>query len=187
MNTATVKRPGGRSAQVQADVRAALEALVAEQGREKVTVPAVAERAGVSASSIYRRWGDLSGLLTETATHRLDPDRPLPDTGDLQKDLTAWAKEFLLHVSRPSSTSLLKAAAGLPAGEDTTCLRNRKAEADVLVKRARARGEVTPDTQDVIDHVVAPIVFRLLFGGDAVPVGLAKRLVDRVFVGPPFK
>ena len=57
----------------------------------------------------------------------------------------------------------------------------------MLVKRARARGEVTPDTQDVIDHVVAPIVFRLLFGGDAVPVGLAKRLVDRVFVGPPFK
>ena len=107
MKTVQVKRPGGRSAQVQQVVRAALEELVAEQGRERVTVPAVAERAGVSASSIYRRWGDLSGLLTETATHRLDPDRPLPDTGDLQKDLTAWAKEFLLHVSRPSSTSLL--------------------------------------------------------------------------------
>ncbi len=70
------KRPGGRSAQVQALVRTALEELVAEQGRERVTVPAVAERAGVSASSIYRRWGDLQGLLAETATHRLDPRPP---------------------------------------------------------------------------------------------------------------
>jgi hypothetical protein len=53
--SSSAKRPGGRSAQVQAQVRAALEELVAEQGRERVTVPAVAERAGVSASSIYRR------------------------------------------------------------------------------------------------------------------------------------
>src|SRR5215217_7972937 len=88
-----LKRPGGRSALVQAQVRTALEQLVAEQGREQVTVPAVAERAGVSASSIYRRWGDISGLLSETATRRLDPNRPLPNTGSLRQDLVAWAQE----------------------------------------------------------------------------------------------
>lgn len=176
------KRPGGRSAQVQTLVRTALEELVAEQGRERVTVPAVAERAGVSASSIYRRWGDLSGLLAETATHRLDPNRPLPDTGALREDLTAWAEELITHLARPCNTSLLKAAAALANGDsDTDCLRNRRKEALTLVEQARARGEHAPEAQQVIDHLIAPIVFRLVFGGDPVKPELAARLVDELF------
>jgi AcrR family transcriptional regulator len=183
MNTVQLKRPGGRSAQVQTLVRTALEELVAEQGRERVTVPAVAERAGVSASSIYRRWGDLSGLLAETASRRLDPNRPLPDTGDLRQDLTGWAGELITHLSLPCNTSLLKAAAALAVNgnDDTDCLRNRKAEAQVLVDRARQRGESTPDTQQLIDHVVAPIVFRVIFGGNTVEPTLAATLVDEAF------
>ncbi|MES2531922.1 MAG: TetR/AcrR family transcriptional regulator [Pseudomonadota bacterium] len=185
MKTVQIKRPGGRSAQVQAVVRTALEELVAEHGRERVTVPAVAERAGVSASSIYRRWGDLQGLLAETATHRLDPDRPLPDTGDLKKDLTAWARELIVHLTQPCNTSLLKAAAALVNGEDTNCLRNRKREAQSLVERATARGEPAPTTQQAIDHLIAPIVFRLVFGAEAVPPALATRLVEELYAMVP--
>ena len=185
--SSSARRPGGRSAQVQAQVRAALEALVAEQGRERVTVPAVAERAGVSASSIYRRWGDLSGLLAETATHRLDPDRPLPDTGTLRADLEAWAGELIEHLAKPCNTSLLKAAAALANGdEDTDCLRNRRREALALVEQARARGEATPTAEQVIDHLIAPIVFRLVFGGEPVRAELAQRLVGELFaLGTP--
>ncbi len=176
------KRPGGRSAQVQALVRTALEQLVAEQGRERVTVPAVAERAGVSASSIYRRWGDLSGLLAETATRRLDPNRPLPNTGALREDLTAWAQELITHLAQPCNTSLLKAAAALANGDsDTDCLRNRRKEALTLVEQARARGEHAPEAQQVIDHLIAPIIFRLVFGGDPVKPELAERLVGELF------
>ncbi|MDO9402419.1 MAG: TetR/AcrR family transcriptional regulator [Polaromonas sp.] len=179
--TAQMKRPGGRSAQVQSAVRTALEALIAEEGRDKVTIPAVAERAGVSASSIYRRWGDVSGLLAETAVRRLDPGRPLPDTGTLHGDLSAWADEFVRHVVQPRSKSLLKAAAALPRDEDSNCLRNRKAEAQLLVQRAVARGEAAPTTQQVIDHVVGPVVFRLVYGGDPIGPELAAQLVDELF------
>ncbi|MEJ1164326.1 TetR/AcrR family transcriptional regulator [Variovorax sp. CCNWLW186] len=176
------KRPGGRSAQVQALVRTALEELVAEQGRERVTVPAVAERAGVSASSIYRRWGDLSGLLAETATRRLDPNRPLPNTGSLRQDLVAWAQELITHLAQPCSKSLLKAATALANdGADTDCLRNRRKEAGTLVEQAHARGEHAPETQQVIDHLIAPIVFRLVFGAEPVKPELAQRLVDELF------
>jgi AcrR family transcriptional regulator len=184
MNDVTLpnKRPGGRSAQVQAQVRTALEELVAEQGRERVTVPAVAERAGVSASSIYRRWGDLQGLLAETATHRLDPNRPLPDTGTLRQDLEAWARELIEHLAKPCNTSLLKAAAALANGDsDTDCLRNRRREALTLVEQAHARGERAPEPQQVIDHLIAPIVFRLVFGSELVKPELAARLVDELF------
>lgn len=176
------KRPGGRSAQVQALVRTALEELVAEQGRERVTVPAVAERAGVSASSIYRRWGDLESLLAETATRRLDPDRPLPNTGALRADLEAWARELIEHLAKPCNTSLLKAAAALANdNSDTDCLRNRRKEALTLVEQARTRGEYAPQPQQVIDHLIAPIVFRLVFGGEPVRAELAGRLVEELF------
>ncbi len=183
MNTVTLpgKRPGGRSSQVQSLVRTALEQLVAEQGRDRVTVPAVAQRAGVSASSIYRRWGDLTNLLAETASHRLDPSRPLPDTGSLRKDLEGWARELIVHLSQPCSTSLLKAGAALAGDGDTNCLRNRRKEALVLVERAQERGEPSPSVQQVIDHVIAPIIFRLVFGADPVKPALAKQLVSELF------
>ena len=182
-----LRRPGGRSAQVQTVVRKALEELVAEHGREKVTVPAVAERAGVSASSIYRRWGDMAGLLAETATKRLDPKRPLPDTGDLQRDMTAWAKELMEHLGQPRSTSLLKAAAALHNDDDTDCLRNRRAEARTLIDQALARGDRAPELRQVIDHVVAPIVYRLIFGKAPLAPATATQLVDELFaiVGTP--
>jgi AcrR family transcriptional regulator len=175
------KRPGGRSAQVQFVVRKALEELIAQEGRDKVTVPAVAERAGVSASSIYRRWGDVNGLLDETATNRLDPNRPLPETGDLKAELTAWAQELITHLNKPGNASLLKAAAALAGSEETNCLKNRRNEATVLVKRAQARGDATPTVQQVLDHMMAPIIYRLIFGAGVEP-SLAAQLADEVFV-----
>jgi AcrR family transcriptional regulator len=184
MNTSVTplaKRPGGRSAQVQAMVRKALEELIAQEGRDKVTVPAVAERAGVSASSIYRRWGDVNGLLDETATKRLDPSRPLPETGDLKAELTAWARELITHLNKPGNASLLKAAAALAGSEETNCLKNRRNEATVLVNRALARGDATPSVQQVLDHMMAPIIYRLIFGAGVEPA-LAEQLADEVFV-----
>ena len=175
------RRPGGRSDQVQAVVRKALQELVAEQGRDKVTVPAVAERAGVSASSIYRRWGDVNGLLGETATERLDPNRPLPETGDLKAELVAWARELINHLNKPGNTSMLKAAAALAGSEDTNCLKNRRAEATVLVSRAQARGDATPSVQQVLDHMMAPIIYRLIFGSGVEPT-LAEQLADELFM-----
>jgi AcrR family transcriptional regulator len=179
--TTQAKRPGGRSAQVQAVVRKALEELIAQEGRDKVTVPAVAERAGVSASSIYRRWGDVNGLLDETATNRLDPSRPLPETGDLKAELTAWAQELITHLNKPGNASLLKAAAALAGSEETNCLKNRRNEATVLVNRAQARGDATPTVQQVLDHMMAPIIYRLIFGAGVEPA-LAGQLADEVFV-----
>ena len=107
----------------------------------------------------YRRWGDVSGLLDEIALHRLDPNRPLPDTGELQTELAAWAKKLIVQLSKAGNTSLLKAA-------DTNCLRNRRAEVTVPVKRAQARGKVTPTVQQVLNHLIAPIVLPADFGGE---------------------
>ena len=68
-------RPGGRSARVQESIHSAVRDLLEEQDRSTVTVPQIAARAGVTPSTIYRRWGDLAALLAvsrNTVTRAFD-------------------------------------------------------------------------------------------------------------------
>ncbi|MET1067347.1 MAG: helix-turn-helix domain-containing protein, partial [Pseudomonas prosekii] len=76
-------RPGGRSARVQESIHSAVRDLLEEQDRSTVTVPQIAARAGVTPSTIYRRWGDLSTLLADVALARLQPETEPADTGSL--------------------------------------------------------------------------------------------------------
>jgi AcrR family transcriptional regulator len=155
------RRPGGRSAVVLASIRKAVEDLVAERGSERVTVPMVAERAGVNHSSIYRRWGDVQTMINDLATYRLDPNRSLAATGDLRADLTAWAQEMVEHYRKPANAALLRAGAATAGESESDCLRNRRAEAATLIGSAPGSRAVTSD--EVIDHVVAPIIYRVIF------------------------
>lgn len=94
-------RPGGRSARVQESVHTAVRELTAEVGRDALTVPLVAARAGVTPSTVYRRWGDLQELLSDVAVERLRPDTAPEDHGGLRADLTAWAEQFLDEMASP--------------------------------------------------------------------------------------
>ena len=172
------KRTGGRSALVLASVRSAVEELVEERGPERVTVPMIAERAGVNPTSIYRRWGDLPTLLNEIATYRLDPARPLPESGDLREDLTGWAREIIEHYSTPVNAALLRAGAATAGESESDCLRNRRAEATMFVDRA-VNPAVTAD--QVIDHLVAPIIYRVIFLPWTLDEATADRLVADLF------
>jgi AcrR family transcriptional regulator len=101
-NTRQNRRPGGRSAAVLASIK---KELVAERGNERVTVPMVAERAGVHNSSIYRRWGDAQTMINDLATCRLDPHRAVAVTGDLRAGLTAGAQELVEHYRKPANAA----------------------------------------------------------------------------------
>ncbi|MEV0455015.1 TetR/AcrR family transcriptional regulator [Catellatospora methionotrophica] len=173
------RRTGGRSAAVLAAVRSAVEDLVSERGTAQVTIPMVAERAGVNPTSIYRRWGDAASMINDLATYRIAPDRPLPDTGDLRADLTGWAQELVEHFRQPAAAALLRGGAAAAGDGDSDCLRNRRAEATMLLDRA---GSELP-VDEVIDHVIAPVVYRVLFRPWTLDDDLATRLVDRLFAG----
>ncbi|MFC7260224.1 TetR/AcrR family transcriptional regulator [Streptomyces lutosisoli] len=153
------RRTGGRSALVLASIRKAVEELIAERGSEAVTIPLVAERAGVNHSSIYRRWGDARTMINDLATYRLDPHRGLPDTGDLRADLTAWAQELINHYGKPVNASLLRGGAAAAGESESDCLRDRRVEAAAFA--ARQGSNFTGD--QVIDRVVSPIIYRVIF------------------------
>lgn len=174
--SAPVRRTGGRSAAVLSSIRYAVEELVRERGAEKVTIPLVAERAGVNPTSIYRRWGDAASMLNDIATYRLDPQRQLPASGDLRADLAAWAAEIVEHYRKPMNAAILRGGAASAGQRETDCLRNRRAEALQIIERA---GPVSPlSADDVIDGLIGPIVYRAIFLPWTLADDLAVRLVD---------
>ncbi len=179
-------RPGGRAARIQQAVHDAVRALEAESGRQGLTVPRIAELAGVAPSTIYRRWGDLGQLLADVAVARLRPQGP-PDTGSVRGDLTAWAEEYMEEAASPTGRRFLRDM--VSGGTDpTSALRGGEYARErirLILERGRARGEAVPDVEDVLDLVLAPIVYRILFEPGALPTGLAPRLAERVFAGAP--
>jgi AcrR family transcriptional regulator len=179
----TPKRTGGRSAAVIHNVRTAVEELVKEKGSDRVTVPMIAERAGVNPTSIYRRWGDLPTLINDIATYHLDPARPIPHTDTLHDDLVAWARELAAHYRKPVNAALLRGGASSAGERQSDCLRNRRTEAGMLLER---HPDTTFTTDEIIDVVIAPIVYRVIFLPWTLDDTTADELVARLFrLAPP--
>ncbi|GHF79425.1 TetR family transcriptional regulator [Streptomyces thermodiastaticus] len=175
-------RPGGRSARVQAAVHAAVRDLSAEVGRDALTVPLVAQRAGVTPSTIYRRWGDLRELLSDVAVERLRPEGTPEDHGSLGRDLTAWAEQFLDEMASPTGRAYIRdALLGDPDGGNAgRCSAYAADHIRAIVTRAAERGEEAPDVETVMDVVVAPLMYRILFRPDGLDTAFARRLVARL-------
>ena len=167
-----IPRPGGRSARVQAAVHRATTELLAQHGRAALTVPLIAARAGVTPSTIYRRWGDLADLLADVAVERMRPDGDPADTGSVAGDLAAWVEQYRDEMSSDVGLGMMLdvlAAKGGTLDEGRApvpcqCAAFTASQIEVIVARGVARGEAVPEVDAVMDTVVSPIVYRSLFG-----------------------
>ncbi|WP_285374080.1 TetR/AcrR family transcriptional regulator [Pseudomonas sp. lyk4-TYG-107] len=167
-------RPGGRSARVQESIHSAVRALLQEQERSTVTVPQIAARAGVTPSTIYRRWGDLAALLADVALARMRPDSEPAVTGDLRGDIRAWAEQYLDEMSsEPGRNMMRDVQASATPGYCVTIL---GAQLQTIIERHP--DEPAPSVDHLINLVVAPVVFRILFSAAALEVDELHRLID---------
>lgn len=168
MNLSNRIRPGGRSARVQEAVHAATFELIDLHGRESLTVPLIAARAGVTPSTIYRRWGDLSELLADVSVQRLRPDAEPADTGSVNGDLLAWAEQFYEEMSSEVGLSMIRDVLSTGQYGDGSgacqCSAFTASQVELMLARGRARGEAVPEADAVMDGFVAPLMYRLLFG-----------------------
>lgn len=136
-------------------MRRVLDAALVELSRvgyADFRIEAVARRAEVNKTTIYRRWPsrvELVGALVERMQAALR-ESPLPDTGELERDLVmaferrsasartrvgrAWAR--LLAERRQAEVEALVGAA----------VRERRGEWATMVTRAIERGELPADT-----------------------------------------
>ena len=101
-------RVGGRSARIQSAVHEAVHRLSAATNRDELTVPQIAAEAGVTPSTIYRRWGDLASLLADVAVERLRPIADPEDTGATASDLRAFIEQFMEEMSSPVGRALMR-------------------------------------------------------------------------------
>ncbi|SDU91777.1 DNA-binding transcriptional regulator, AcrR family [Microlunatus sagamiharensis] len=174
-------RPGGRSSRVLASIYESVGALVGE-GAERITFPVIAERAGVTPTTLYRRWDDVDALLEEVAVAALTREgESAPDTGSVEGDLTAWALAIARDISRPERVRYLRAMVAARGGPGASCpvTDRRQDQAREVVRHAVERGEKTPSVDQVLDHVIAPLYHHVVFGL-GVDDAYARRLVADV-------
>ena len=76
-------------------VERVLEVALAELaavGFHRLSLPVVAERAGVNKTSLYRRWPTKEALIGAALRGAMGHTDPLPDTGALRSDMLAFAR-----------------------------------------------------------------------------------------------
>ena len=161
-------RPRSQSAQ-RAILDAALDLLAAE-GFERMSIEAVAARAGVGKTTIYRWWTSKDDLVID-AMENLIADVQPPDTGSVRGDLV----ELILQIERvmtstragevfPRMVAEVAAASPLGVAYLEQVIAPRFAIVESILARGVRRGELKAglDLELARDLLVGPIVFAKL-------------------------
>jgi AcrR family transcriptional regulator len=166
--TETARRPGGRSARVRAAVLAAARELLSE-GYPELSVERIALAAGVNKTTVYRRWNDLEGVLGDLLSEYAAAVVPIPDTGDLDRDLAELALMIRRGMGGEPGELIAGLAAAAPRNERAAQVvrdffGERFGLAQAIIEHAVARGELPAgtDAHAAIEIIGAPFFLRLL-------------------------
>jgi AcrR family transcriptional regulator len=168
----------GRPRDTSIDERA-LEAarhLLVEEGFEATTIQAVATRAGLHTSAIYRRWSTPVELVQDAAFADLAPGRVRP-TGDLRRDLRRFLRAYVTTFDSPVVRAAMPGL--VSAARKDGAVRSREAWLRVSVRpqfrellAAAPPGEVDPavDPDDVFELLLGTVLVRAI-----VPMEVRRR------------
>lgn len=172
MNDASKKSPGRpRSAKAHhAMLQATLE-LLAEVGFEVMSIEAIAYRAGVGKTTIYRRYSSKEELVAD-AIESMREEVLIPDTGNLWSDIDALienaARITLTPLGRQTVAMIMSSASsnsGFAQIYWTKYLQPRRQAFAVVIERAKARSEVDKDLDPglVFDVMSGIMLYALIF------------------------
>jgi AcrR family transcriptional regulator len=152
-----------------------------------MTMEGVAARAGVGKASIYRRWPSKGALAFDATLDEYLADQPTRDTGALEGDLAATARDWIRMVKRsPSGRALRELIAevqshpGLAGAWRERFVRPVREQRRPIVTRAIARGEIpaSSDPELILDMLYGPLYHRFLHGHlpltDRFAIGVAR-------------
>lgn len=167
------RRPG-----VDDDVLAAAVELVTEQGYARTTIDAVARRAAVAKTTVYRRWRSKEALAVDALAVALGsppPGRPGDDAEAALRELIGWlAARIREKPVRALLLGLLVQAAHDPEARGRLRARFR----EPFVARVTADWQLQPSAVDVaFDVVVGGLLHRLATSDDIGP-GDAETFVN---------
>ncbi len=138
-----------------------------------IKVDRVADRAGVNKTTIYRRYPTRDELVLAAIDSLTEARIPIPDTGDLRRDLLELCRLVRGHITSPIGRTLLAASSpSLDTDFRSAFWRGRFDDAATILTRAAERGCCHPpdspeQLRDLIEIMVAPLHFRAnQTGGD---------------------
>jgi AcrR family transcriptional regulator len=154
----------------QAMLQATLE-LLAEVGFEAMSIEAIASRAGVGKTTIYRRYSGKAELVAD-AIESIREEIVIPDTGGLWGDMDALiqnaAQISLNPLGRQTVAMIISSASSNAEFAQiywTKYLQLRREAFSVVLERAKARQEVKPDLDPglVFDMMSGIMLYAMIF------------------------
>jgi AcrR family transcriptional regulator len=167
------KKPLGRPRSAKSH-RAILQAalgLLSEVGFEAMSMEAIAARAGVGKTTIYRRYASKAELVAD-AIETIREEIVIPDTGNFERDLDALiqnaAQITLTPLGRQAVAMIMSSASNNAEFAQiywTKYLQPRRQAFAIVLKRAKARNEVHSDIDSglVFDTMSGIMLYALIF------------------------
>lgn len=166
MVAAATVRPGRpRSRAVDEAIADACRSLLIEVGYTNLTIDGVAERAGVSRPSIYRRWPSKPVMLWDLLFTTPEDQVVIPHTADLRADVRFWVAQTIDFFARPEIVSAftgLLTEQPIAAAQQARLREPVKARVDDRLHAAVADGTLRPDTDvdAIFDMVTGFAIYR---------------------------
>lgn len=167
-------RPGGRTARTRSAVLQSARRELLHHGYADLCIERIAERAGVHKTTIYRRWQDRTGLVSDLLQTLATPVVVVSDSGHLARDLATFTGSLVPILSGESGRTvraiLAAAAQNASLGDQVReFYAARYAAVEPLVAGAVVRGDLPEGTEpaEVILAAAAPLYYRLTVQGQA--------------------
>jgi AcrR family transcriptional regulator len=185
-----VSRP--RSQQSHAAILQAAVELVVDGGLRGTSIEAIAARAGVGKTTIYRRWRNKEELFAE-ALRGIAIELPDPDTGSVRGDILGLVAFNLEHVSR--NAALLMPRLMVEGADDPqlfavmrqVLVDPRRDVMRTILRRGVERGELRADVDldDAIDLLIGPVIYEILITGADLPrvAAATERFIELALAG----
>ena len=179
LTTPVTRRPGGRTAEVTQRVHSAILDLLLEGGVHACTFSAVADRAGIERSTLYRRYPDRWEAIIDALMMRVGED-VLPDPGKtFADDLRSVLRKLRDALNSPIGPAMLAVAIELRSGKHEyprEYFDRRMAQLEPMFDAAVERGELPEDVdrEALFSFAAGAIYFRTF---------IASRQVDDAFIG----
>ncbi|AXK85064.1 transcriptional regulator, TetR family [Nocardia farcinica] len=183
--------PTRRSERSRQAILTAARELVAETGYAKLSIEAIAARAGVGKQTIYRWWPSKGAVVLDAvlALSRSGPEQSmaLPDTGDLAADLRTVMRATVAEFADPAFEKPIRALNREIIDDPDLAARYRETLADPVdeAKKARLRsaqraGQLAADVDlDLaLELLYAPLYQRWLLRTGPLTPDYADALVD---------
>lgn len=186
-------KPRGRprSTQARTAILKSAHDLMAEHGPGRLTIEAVAARAGVGKPTIYRYWANSQELamaaLLEQKVPQASTRETLSPLADLERQVLHVVTAFSGRRGRQVTQMM---AASEADSEVSKAFRNQvimgsREQGRAILERAQTAGHVRPDLDmDVaLDLIYGPIFYRLLVGHADVDAEFATGIVHMALKG----